>query len=111
MNREEKKLLQDILTSIKNIIEIRKPIKNYSVYQKSILYRSAMERQLAIIGEAVVQLKNIKSKIEIENSRQIINIRNRLIHAYDSVNDELIWGIIVRHIPELKKEVSELLKK
>ena len=111
MSREEKKLLQDILTSINNIYEIRKPIRNYEEYRKSITYSSAIERQLAMIGEAVVQLRNIKSSVEIENSRQIINLRNRLIHSYDSLNSELVWGIVLRHIPKLKKEVKELLKK
>jgi len=111
MNLDERKLLKDILISINNIDEIKKQFKGFDEYKKSITFRSAIERQLAIIGEAMVQLKNLKSKIEVINSKQIITLRNRLVHAYDSINDEIIWGILIRHIPELKKEVKELLKK
>ncbi|MDR2968135.1 MAG: DUF86 domain-containing protein [Tannerellaceae bacterium] len=35
--------------------------------------------------------------------------RNRVIHAYDSVNDGIIWGIVLNHLPPLRKEVDKLL--
>ena len=36
--------------------------------------------------------------------------KNRLIHGYDKIDDEIIWGTIVRHLPILKEEIAELLK-
>ena len=33
-------------------------------------------------------------------------MRNRVIHSYDNVNEELIWGVVVKHLSELKKETS-----
>ena len=42
-------------------------------------------------------------------SKKIIGLRNIIAHAYDAVDDEMIWAIIQRDIPELKKEI-ELLK-
>ena len=35
--------------------------------------------------------------------------RNRIIHCYDSVSDEIIWGIIINHLPILNNEVQQLL--
>nr|WP_245588136.1 HepT-like ribonuclease domain-containing protein [Algoriphagus terrigena] len=35
-------------------------------------------------------------------------MRNRISHAYDSIEDELIWGIIQRDIPSLKKEIQRI---
>ena len=48
-------------------------------------------------------------KIEISDSRKIVDLRNRIIHGYDSVSDEVIWGIIIKQIPVLKNEVEKLL--
>jgi uncharacterized protein with HEPN domain len=46
----------------------------------------------------------------IENSKKIIGLRNQIIHGYDSVSDESIWGIITVHLPKLKMEIDSLLK-
>jgi len=47
--------------------------------------------------------------IEIAGKKQIIGMRNRVIHGYDKIDDELIWGTIVRHLPILKIEIGNLL--
>jgi uncharacterized protein with HEPN domain len=47
--------------------------------------------------------------ISISNSRKIVDVRNRIIHGYDSVSDELIWGIVMNYLPILQKEIEELL--
>lgn len=49
------------------------------------------------------------SEIEISNSRKIVDVRNRIIHGYDSVSDDVIWGIVIRNLPVLQKEVETLL--
>jgi uncharacterized protein with HEPN domain len=49
------------------------------------------------------------TSIAITNSRKIVDVRNRIIHGYDSVSDDFIWGIIVRHLPVLKVEIEKLL--
>lgn len=50
-------------------------------------------------------------RIELSNSRKIVDTRNRIIHGYDAVSDDIIWGIIIKHLPILKKEVETLLNK
>jgi len=49
------------------------------------------------------------SEIIISNSRKIVDVRNRIIHGYDSVSDDVIWGIVIRHLPILQKEVEKML--
>ena len=49
------------------------------------------------------------NEIEISNSRKIVDVRNRIIHGYDSVSDDVIWGIVVKNLPVLQKEVEILL--
>ena len=50
-----------------------------------------------------------RSDIEISNSRKIVDVRNRIIHGYDSVSDDVIWGIVILNLPTLQKEVEKLL--
>jgi uncharacterized protein with HEPN domain len=45
----------------------------------------------------------------ISNAKKIVDLRNVIIHGYDRVTDEVIWGIIVRHIPLFKLGVTQLL--
>ena len=51
------------------------------------------------------------SNIEITNAKRIIGLRNQIIHGYDSISDENIWGIIMIHLPKLKQEIEKLLQK
>ena len=48
--------------------------------------------------------------IEITSARRIVDTRNYVIHGYDSVTDDIMWGIVVRHLPLLKAEVEKLLE-
>ncbi|KHE68298.1 toxin-antitoxin system, antitoxin component domain protein, partial [Capnocytophaga sp. oral taxon 329 str. F0087] len=50
------------------------------------------------------------SEIQITQARQIVDVRNRIIHGYDTVSDEIIWAIVWQYIPVLQKEVSNLLE-
>jgi uncharacterized protein with HEPN domain len=109
MTDKTRKYLFDILESVESI---EKYIENidFFQYQKNKMVRRAVEREFEIIGEATnVLLKNDK-KIELTSAERIIGMRNRVIHGYDKIDDEIIWGTIKRHLPVLKKEVKELLK-
>jgi len=68
-----------------------------------------VERQLAIIGEALNHLRKLEPQVRIENDKHIINFRNRLIHAYDSIDNSIIWAIIKRHLNPLKIEIRKLI--
>jgi len=48
--------------------------------------------------------------IQISHTRKIVDTRNRIIHGYDSVSEEILWGIIINNLPDLEKEIKELLK-
>jgi uncharacterized protein with HEPN domain len=74
------------------------------------LLKRAIERNLDIIGEAMSRILKEDPELHIENSKRIIGLRNQIIHGYDSVSDESIWGIINLHIPKLKSEIDSLIK-
>jgi uncharacterized protein with HEPN domain len=62
-----------------------------------------------IIGEAMNRILKSKTEILIANSRKIVDLRNRIIHGYDSVSDDVIWGVVINHFPILYNEVAVLL--
>ena len=102
--------LYDILMAIDEIESFFEPgRKLFEHYQKDIKTKRAVERNLEIIGEAVKRILQEDSNITLTNARKIVDTRNRIIHGYDSVSDEVVWSIIIRHLPILKKEVHGLL--
>ena len=94
--------------AIELIEEFTIDINDFHLYDKDRKTQSAVERQLAIIGEALNQLRKLNPNIQIENDKQIIGFRNRLVHAYDSIDNSIIWAIINRHLSSLKIEIENL---
>jgi uncharacterized protein with HEPN domain len=108
MTEKSKKYLSDVLMAIHLIREFTIDITDFNIYDKDRKTQSAVERQLVIIGEALNKLRLIESGIVIENDKQIIGFRNRLVHAYDSVDNSIVWAIINRHLENLKTEIENL---
>ena len=111
MDNRIKTWLFDILNSIEEIESFLgdKP-KNFFEYQKDKKTKRAVERSIEIIGEAVNRILKENPDISIENARNIVGTRNRIIHSYDSISDTLIWSIITIHLPKLKEEVMRMLE-
>ncbi len=110
MTVQSKKYLDDILFAIELIEEFVVDIKSFIDYEKDKKTRSAVERQIGIIGEAVNKYDKLNLNKTLENIAQIVGLRNRIIHAYDSIDDAVIWAVIKNHLPNLKKEVQSKLK-
>ncbi len=111
MKDRVKKYLTDILIAITRIESFVADTNGFEKYQADIKTKSAVERQLAIIGEAMNKVRKEDTEIAIKNAMQIVGLRNRLIHSYDSTEDTVVWAIIVKHIPNLKREIEQLLSK
>lgn len=110
MSIEENKLLLDIYNCILAIDEHLESRRIFNEYLSNKTKRRAVERELEIIGEATNTLLKINPEIPISAARLIVNLRNKVIHAYDSVDNEIIWKIIIKDIPVLQQEVDYLLK-
>ncbi|MBY0481279.1 MAG: DUF86 domain-containing protein [Chitinophagaceae bacterium] len=102
--------LFNVLSSIEEIDSffIDKPM-TFDAYQNDLRTRRAVERNIEIIGEALNRILSKEPEINISNSRKIVDTRNRIIHGYDTVSDEIIWSIVIKYLPQLRKEVQILL--
>lgn len=110
MDEQIYKCLCDISHSISNIdlFCLSRP-KEYKTFCEDICFRSAVQWEIAIIGEAMNRILKINPDIQITSARRIVNTRNYLIHGYDSLREDLIWAIVINHLPLLKAEVTELI--
>jgi len=105
---EEQKLLTDILNSVLSIDDHLEGRRDFKEYISNKTKKRAVERELEIIGEAVNKLLKIKPTVSTSYTRQIVDLRNRVIHSYDNVDHTVIWSVIMNHLPTLKSEVEAL---
>lgn len=111
MDIEVKSWLHDILKAISEIESfLEDSTQSFTEYQNDLRTRRAVERNIEIFGEALSRILKFEPTIAISNSRKIVDTRNRIVHGYDSVSDEVIWGIVTQHMPVLKAEVFLLLE-
>jgi len=101
--------LFDIKSSIEEIESYFPEGKIFQYYEEDLKTRRAIERNIEIIGEAMSRILKHNPEILISNSRKIVDARNKIIHGYDEVSDDVIWGIVVNHLPALRAEVLKLL--
>jgi uncharacterized protein with HEPN domain len=105
------KELHDIRTSIDEIENFIAETSSYKKFleDKKTLY--AVERKLEIIGECVLRIMRRDPFIQIENSRRIIQFRNRIAHEYDKIDYTILWSVVKNHLPFLKQDVLLLIDK
>ena len=86
--------------------------KSFADYQQDDMLRAAVERELAIIGEAMSQLGKTDELLanRISEYQRIIGFRNVIVHQYSTVDDRLVWAVIETKIPTLHREVDSLLE-
>lgn len=109
MNPKALKYILDIESILEEIERIKIRVENSFIqYKEDFVMKRAVERDLEIIGEAVKKLLEQEPTIKLTSAKKIIGLRNRISHAYDSIEDELIWGIIQKDIPLLKKEIQRI---
>jgi uncharacterized protein with HEPN domain len=111
MEVEIKTWLADIKQAITEINLFLPDKKDFYAFQRDLKTKRAIERNIEIIGEAVNRIIKANPDFSITNARKIIDTRNRIIHGYDSVSEDIIWAIVVRELGNLETEVDELLKK
>jgi uncharacterized protein with HEPN domain len=80
-------------------------------YLSDELRRSAVERQLEIIGEALNNLRRVDAETAalIPEIQRIIGLRNVLAHGYAVVDDTVVWTAATSRVPELRDFIDRLL--
>lgn len=110
MDDRVKKYLEDILIAINEVDIFFKTLpKRYDTFVNNLLLRRGIERNIEIIGEAMSRILKADASISITHARKIVDTRNYVIHGYDTLTTDILWSIVVNHLPLLKNEVKDLL--
>ena len=109
--RDRRAFLWDMLQAARSIKSFVAG-KTLEDYQRHELLRSGVERQFLIIGEALSHATRLFPDFEeqISDASRIIAFRNRLVHGYASVADDVVWAIVQDELPRLESEVEALLQ-
>ena len=104
------KLLLDALDAIASAQAFVAGV-SLTAYSADKMRRSAVERQLEILGEACSRLAKLEPSWinAVANLKLAIDLRNRIIHGYDSVDDEMVYFTAMDDLNELKADLSRLL--
>lgn len=102
--------LEDILIAINEIDEFFNDVpKTYDEFFSNLVLRRAVERNIQIMGESISRILQADESITITNSRKFIDAKNNIIHSYNSLLPDILWSIVINHLPLLKTEVETLL--
>ncbi|MGI4759008.1 MAG: HepT-like ribonuclease domain-containing protein [Janthinobacterium lividum] len=111
MPRDVRVYLHDVKSAGDEILDYTQGMA-FEQYRTDGKTRRAVERCLAIIGEALVQARQ-KGLTDVEHLprvQSVIDLRNFLVHEYTKVKDEVIWQVLEQHLPVLLKAVDNLLE-
>lgn len=110
MRRDARAYLWDVLEASRSIDQFLSE-RTPEAFTRDLLLRSAVERQLGIIGEALGQLAKVAPDIaqKIPELRKIIAFRNVLIHGYAVLDQEAVLRVIHENLPPLQIAVQRQL--
>jgi uncharacterized protein with HEPN domain len=109
-DRPVKLILQDMLDSVTDILTYTHGMDEQGFYNDK-KTRDAVERNLEILGEAANRLpQDFHLKHGYIEWHRIISLRNRLIHAYFNIKEDIIWNVIVNYLPPLKIQLEKISK-
>ncbi len=103
-------VLSDILESCKAILGFCADVEKESFCSDPLL-QAAVERHLITIGEAAGSLRKANPEAEqrITALKEIVAMRNRLVHQYQHTDPQVVWDVVHKHLPILRDEVQGFL--
>lgn len=112
MNKDVNIFLSHILESIEAIEEYTKDLDSESAFIQDKETQDSVIRRLEIIGEAIRKLpEETKQQASEVSWKEIMAMRNILIHEYFGVDLPLVWQVVHKDLPALKKDTKSLLDK
>jgi uncharacterized protein with HEPN domain len=110
MNVEDKASLHDALAAARRIGRFVENV-DWTGFQANEEKASAVYGQLVILGEACTRLSpEVRARYADIPWRQIVGMRNRIIHGYDEVNWEIVWQVATVDAPLFVGKVTVILE-
>ena len=102
--------IQDMIEFSKRIVSYTDGLSQTQFVADTLIYDATL-RNLELIGEAARHVPSeIRTAYPNTPWRAIIGTRNRVVHAYLGIDDDVIWDIIRTDVPSLITQMQELLR-
>ena len=109
-SRQWRFYVSDMIEFGEKIIVYTRELDQAAFVQDSRTYDATL-RNLELIGEAATHVPQRVRDAHAEIAwREIVALRNRLIHAYLGIDDDVLWDIIQADIPELLSQLRSLME-
>jgi len=107
----------DSLAHLHDVLQAARAVKAFvsgrtlEEYAWDELLRSAVERKFEIMGEAIGRIKRDEPELLslIRHHRAIVSFRNILVHAYDAIDDQIVWNVIEDDLDNLIDDIKRLI--
>lgn len=110
MENKDLARLKHMLDSTEAILSFAKGRQRASL-DKDRLFQSAVLRELEIIGEAAGRIsEKTKKKFPAIPWKELVGLRNRLIHAYFDVDHDIVWKTIREYLPSFSDHLREAIE-
>ena len=107
--KHEEPFLKHILDEISFLLKETNGLRFEEFMQNEVLKR-ACSRSLEIIGEATKNLTaDFKKKHKDIEWKKISGLRDKIIHYYFGVNWDILWDVIKKRLPDLKRQIENIL--
>ena len=108
MRHNSQKLYEDILRAI-NETQSFCHGKSFDEFKADRGLQLAVERELEIIGEALIRLRRDHPSLAacIADIDKIIGLRNVLAHGYDILEYEILWDVVENKLQNLKRDIQD----
>ena len=111
MDESIRKYLDDMLQAIYELEMAEDSFgRLYEIFENDVIFRKFVERNIEILGEAMNRILKIEPQINVTSARKLVDTRNYVIHAYDSLKPDILWAIVINHIPRLKKDILQIIE-
>jgi uncharacterized protein with HEPN domain len=102
--------LRDALDSCRAIHRYTAGI-DFAAYLSEDEKRDVVEPRLGIIGESLHRAEILEPALadQLPELRQIVGLRNRVVHGYDAVDNVIIWDAVQNRLPSLATRLAHLL--
>ena len=108
--RHEESFLKDILTGCRKIEAIVAATDEATFLSDEVM-SAAVLHHLTVIGEAISRLsQELRERHPEIPWRQIVAVRNRIVHAYFDLDWQILWITANVDVPELQGQILKILK-
>jgi uncharacterized protein with HEPN domain len=107
--------MRNDLERLRDILEAIDAIQKYTSdgrgrFDEDELVQSWCLRHIEIIGEATSRLsKELRTKYPVAPWRNIIGMRNALMHGYFDIDWDIVWGVVANELRPLRKSILDII--